>query len=383
MRYLTAFIFLSSLLAGVLSPAGAEPIPAPPELPVRSYILIDAYSGQTLAELNSDERMEPASITKLMTGYVLYKRLQEGVAKLDDMVTISEKAWRMEGSRMYVELGSQVPVKDLLLGMVVQSGNDATVALAEYIAGSESAFVELMKQQAAELGLANSHFMNSEGLPDPNHYMSARDIATLGRAIIRNFPEYYKGYSIREFTYNKIKQQNRNRLLWQDSSVDGLKTGHTNSAGYCLVASAKRGDMRLIAVVLGAKNEKDRFRASQELLNYGFSFFETQKIYNANESLTEARVWKGDKNRLPAGVVGGFYVTLPKGRAEGLQAVMNVDPDIIAPVQQGDPVGEVTATLDGQIINKTPLTALENVGEAGLLGRLWDGLILMILSLFR
>lgn len=378
-----AFIVLSGLLTGVLSPAGAETIPAPPELPVRSYILMDAYSGQTLAQMNGDERMEPASITKLMTGYVLYKRLQEGVAKLDDMVTISEKAWRMEGSRMYVELGSQVPVKDLLLGMVVQSGNDATVALSEYAAGSESAFVELMNQQAAELGLANSHFTNSEGLPDPNHYMSARDIATLGRAIIRNFPEYYKEYSVREFTYNKIKQQNRNRLLWQDSSVDGLKTGHTNSAGYCLAASAKRGDMRLIAVVLGAKTEKDRLRASQELLNYGFSFFETQKIYNANESLTEARVWKGDQNYLPAGVVGGFYVTLPKGRAADLKTAIDVNPDLMAPVQQGEPVGEVTATLDGQIINKAPLTALQNVGEAGLFGRLWDGLILMILSLFR
>lgn len=378
-----AFIVLSGLLTGVLSPAGAQSIPALPELPVRSYILIDAYSGQTLAEMNGDERMEPASITKLMTGYILYRRLQEGVAKLDDLVTISEKAWRMEGSRMYVELGSQVPVKDLLLGMVVQSGNDATLALAEYVAGSESAFVELMNQQAAQLGLVNSHFMNSEGLPDPNHYMSARDIATLGRAIIRNFPEYYNGYSIREFTYNKIKQQNRNRLLWQDSSVDGLKTGHTSSAGYCLVASARRGDMRLIAVVLGAKTEKDRFRATQELLNYGFSFFETRKIYNANESLTEARVWKGDRNHLPAGVVGGFYVTLPKGRTADLKTAIEVKPDLMAPVRQGDPVGEVTATLADQVINKAPLTALENVNEAGLLGRLWDGLILMILSLFR
>lgn len=374
------------LLVGFLGVVHADepmPIPQAPQVPVRSYILMDFHSGAVLAEVNGDERMEPASITKLMTAYVIYKSLNEGSLQLTDQVTISERAWRMEGSRMFVEVGKKVTVDDLIMGMVVQSGNDATVALAQHIAGTEDAFAALMNQQAARLGLTNTHFTNSTGLPHPDHYTSARDIAILSRAVIRDFPNEYKRYAVREFTYNNITQHNRNRLLWQDDSVDGVKTGHTSSAGYCLAASALRGDMRLISVVLGADNEKDRFRASQALLNYGFHFFETHKLYGANEPLTEARIWKGEVDQLPLGLAEDLYVTIPKGRHQDMNAALRVDSGIQAPVSKGSAFGNVTVTLRDTTVTEVPLVALRGVAEGGLVSQLVDQALLFFNSWFE
>jgi D-alanyl-D-alanine carboxypeptidase (penicillin-binding protein 5/6) len=332
--------------------------------------------------MKSDERMEPASITKLMTGYVIYKALKSGKIHLNDQVTISEKAWRTSGSKMFIKLGTQVSMEDLLMGMVVQSGNDATVALAEHVAGSEETFVKLMNQEAERLGMKNSHFTNAPGLPDPNHYMSARDIATLTQALIRDFPDQYARYSVRSFKYNNIEQQNRNRLLLTDSSVDGVKTGHTESAGYCLVSSAKRDDTRLIGVVLGAQKEKERFQASQALLNYGFSFYESRKLHDANAPIMTARIWKGQENELPLGVVYPLYVTVPKGQAAQVSTTTTVQPTIIAPAQKGQPFGEIVVKLGDQEVSKTPLVALKDVPESGWFGRMIDAILLFFHSLF-
>ncbi len=383
----TLFLALS-LLALIVptlsgSVAGAEPVPPPPQVPVRGYILMDHQSGNVLAEMKSDERMEPASITKLMTAYVVYKAVKSGKIHLNDQVTISEKAWRTQGSKMFIKLGSQVPVEDLLMGMVVQSGNDATVALAEHVAGSEETFAKLMNQEAERLGMKNSHFTNAPGLPDANHYMSARDIAVLARALIQDFPEHYPRYSVRSFKYNNIEQQNRNRLLLTDSSVDGVKTGHTESAGYCLVSSAKRNDTRLIGVVLGAVKEKERFQASQALLNYGFSFFESRKLYDADAPIVTTRVWKGKEKELPLGVTQALYVTVPKGQAPQVSTTTTVQPTIIAPTQKDQPFGEIVVKLGDQEVSKTPLVALKEVPESGWFGRMIDAILLFFHSLFH
>ncbi len=361
----------------------AQTIPPPPQVPVRGYILIDYQSGNILAEMKSDERMEPASITKLMAGYVIYKALRSGKIHLNDQVTISEKAWRTGGSKMFVKVGSQVSVEDLLMGMVVQSGNDATVALAEHVAGSEETFVKLMNQEAERLGLVSSHFANAPGMPDPNHYMSARDIAVLTRAIIQEFPEQYTRYSVRSFKYHNIEQQNRNRLLLTDASVDGVKTGHTESAGYCLVSSAKRNDTRLIGVVLGAQKERERFQASQSLLNYGFSFFESHKLYDADMPIVTASLWKGQDNELPLGVIQGLYVTVPKGQAPRVSTVTSVQPVIVAPIQKGQPFGEIVVRFGEQDVSKVPLVALKDVPESGWFGRMIDSILLFFYSLFN
>jgi len=374
--------FAVALLMLGWAAARAEPIPPPPQVPVRGYILLDHQSGNVLAEMKSDERMEPASITKLMTGYVIYKALKSGKIHLNDQVTISEKAWRTSGSKMFIKLGTQVSMEDLLMGMVVQSGNDATVALAEHVAGSEETFVKLMNQEAERLGMKNSHFTNAPGLPDPNHYMSARDIATLTQALIRDFPDQYARYSVRSFKYNNIEQQNRNRLLLTDSSVDGVKTGHTESAGYCLVSSAKRDDTRLIGVVLGAQKEKERFQASQALLNYGFSFFESRKLHDANAPIVTARIWKGQENELPLGVIYPLYVTVPKGQTAQVSTTTTVQPTIIAPVQKDQSLGEIVVKLGDQEVSKTPLVALKEVPESGWFGRMIDAILLFFHSLF-
>lgn len=381
-RILLAPLLALTLLLSSGITARAEPIPPPPQVPVRGYILLDHQSGNVLAELKSDERMEPASITKLMTAYVLYKALQSGKIHLNDQVTISERAWRTQGSKMFIKIGSQVSVEDLLMGMVVQSGNDATVALAEHLAGSEETFAKLMNQEAEQLGMKNSHFTNAPGLPDPNHYMSARDIATLTRALIRDFPDQYARYSVRSFKYNNIEQQNRNRLLLTDASVDGVKTGHTESAGYCLVSSAKRNDTRLIGVVLGAQKERERFQASQALLNYGFSFYESRKLHDANTPIVTTRVWKGQENELPLGVMYPLYVTVPKGQAAQVSTTTTVQPTIIAPVQKDQPFGEIMVKLGDQEMSKTPLVALQEVPESGWFGRMIDAILLFFHSLF-
>ncbi len=379
---------LAPLLAFVLLTLGstgsrAEPVPPPPQVPVRAYVLMDHQSGNLLANVKGDERMEPASITKLMTGYVIYKALKSGKIHLDDKVTITERAWKTPGSKMFVKVGTQVPVEDLLMGMVVQSGNDATVALAEHVAGSEETFAKLMNQEAERLGLKNSHFTNAPGLPDANHYMSARDIAALARALILDFPEHYARYSVRSFKYNNIEQQNRNRLLLTDSSVDGVKTGHTESAGYCLVSSAKRNDTRLIGVVLGADKEKDRFVASQALLNYGFSFFESRKLHDANAPILTTRIWKGKENELPLGVTYPLYVTVPKGQAPQVSTTTTVQPKIVAPAQKDQAFGEIVVKLGEQEVSRTPLVALKEVPESGWFGRLIDSILMFFYYLFH
>ena len=375
---LLAFALLA--LSGIT--ATAESIPRPPQVPVRGYVPMDQQSGNILADLKGDERMEPASITKLMTAYIIYKALKAGKIHLNDQVTISERAWRTLGSKMFVKVGSQVPVEDLLMGMVVQSGNDATVALSEYVAGSEETFAKLMNQEAERLGMKNSHFTNAPGLPNPNHYMSARDIAVLTRALIQDFPDQYPRYSVRSFKYNNIEQRNRNRLLLTDASVDGVKTGHTETAGYCLVSSAKRDDTRLIGVVLGAAKEKERFQISKVLLNYGFSFFESRKLYDANTPIVTTRIWKGQVNQLPLGVTQPLYVTVLKGQAPQVSTATTVQPAIIAPAQKDQPFGEISVKLDDQEVIKTPLVALQDVPESGWFGRMIDSILLFFYSLF-
>ncbi len=362
------------LLAG---PLQAAIVPAVPKIDARGYVLMDYDSGKIIAEKRADERMEPASLTKLMSAYIVFDELKRGKISLDDKVLISEKAWRMQGSRTFVEVGKRVPVETLLKGMIVQSGNDATVALAEYVAGDESVFATMMNQMAQQLGMTGTHFVNATGLPDPDHYTTARDMAILAQALIRDFPDYYGWYSIRKFKFNGIEQFNRNKLLWRDDSVDGLKTGHTESAGYCLVASAKRDAMRLISVVLGAKSEEARARESQKLLNYGFRFFETHRLYGPGEKLTTVRVWKGEREQAALGLAEAMVITIPRGEYDNLKAAMKVQPSITAPVEKGARYGEVVVTLEGETVASAPLIALEAVPEGGLFQSIKDEILLL------
>jgi len=365
-------VILFTQLLGTGASQAAMPIPKPPSIGATSYIILDYESGNTLAEEKAEVAVEPASITKLMTAYVIFNELQSGNIGLTDIVTISEKAWRTPGSRMFVEVGKQVPVDALLQGMIVQSGNDATVALAEYVAGSEDSFAALMNKHAEAIGLSGSHFMNSTGLPDENHYMTARDIARLSALLIRKFPEYYKWYSQKEYTFNEITQKNRNRLLWQDESVDGLKTGHTDAAGYCLVTSAEKDGMRLITVVLGTGSDNARVDASQALLNYGFRFFETHKLYDAGTQLTTSRIWKGSSETLSLGIDKPLYVTIPRGQYNALDASMNIDQRIMAPVTTGQALGTVQVKLGEQVVADQPLVSLQTIGEGSFWQRIVD-----------
>ena len=344
----------------------AVPIPAPPQVAAKNFILVDANSGHVMAEKDADAKIEPASITKLMTAYVIYKELESGSMSMDDVVTISEKAWRMGGSRMYVEVDKKVSVHDLMKGLIIQSGNDATVALAEHVAGTEQAFVDLMNQYAGKLGMTGTYFANSTGWPAEGHLTTARDIAKLALAVIQEFPGHYAWYKEKVFTYNNIKQYNRNKLLWSDASVDGIKTGHTESAGYCLVASAVRSDMRLISVVLGTDSEKSRASVSQSLLNYGFRFFETHKLYAAGEILNRSRVWKGDTDKVSLGLLEDLYITIPRGSYGQLEAVMDVDANIVAPLDKGSQHGAVRVTLAEEEMLQAPLVALESINEGSL-----------------
>ncbi|WP_041350848.1 D-alanyl-D-alanine carboxypeptidase family protein [Nitrosococcus watsonii] len=354
------------------------PIPAPPSLSAKAYLLQDFATGRVLAEHQADERIEPASITKLMTAYVVFKELKQGRIHLADEVLISEKAWRTGGSRTFIEVNTRVPVETLIKGMIIQSGNDASVALAEYVGGTEEIFAALMNQQAQLLGMTGSHFVNSTGLPHENHYMTARDIATLGRAIILDFPKYYDWYSEQAFTYNGITQYNRNLLLRRDSSVDGFKTGHTNSAGYCLASSAMRDGMRLIAVVMGTGSPKIRMQESLALLNYGFRFYDTRSIYAAKEAVTKVRVWQGANKELPLGLTDDLSVTLQRGRWEELSSSVRVQNTITAPVSEGQNLGIVTVRLGDKVLLKRPLLALTAVPE----GSWWQRLIDWVLSFF-
>jgi D-alanyl-D-alanine carboxypeptidase (penicillin-binding protein 5/6) len=373
---LILFSLLALLMPAVLWGA-AKPIPNPPELDATSYYLVDFDSGRVLAENNPDDRVEPASITKLMTAYLVDKAIADGDVTLDEMVTISEKAWRMQGSKMFVEVGKQVPVSDLLKGLIIQSGNDASVALAEHLAGSESAFAGYMNHQAKLLGMDNTNYVNATGWPDENHYSSARDIAILTRTIIDEFPESYSYYKEREYTFNKIRQFNRNRLLWRDDSVDGVKTGHTEAAGFCLVASAQREEMRLISVVLGAGSDKARTQSSQSLLNYGFRYFETHKLYRSDEVLKTAQIWYGDQEQISLGVGKDIFITIPRGRYRDLDASMEIDAEISAPVERGQSLGQVNIKLDDEMILSEAIVAMQTVNEGSLIERAMDSIKLM------
>ncbi|MEJ2390409.1 MAG: D-alanyl-D-alanine carboxypeptidase [Gammaproteobacteria bacterium] len=372
------FLFLLSIgLFGFGAVAHADLIPAPPDIHAKAYLLMDYHSGKILTESHMHERIEPASLTKMMTAYVIMKELKAGSIKMDDKVLISKKAWRTGGSRMFVRVGTKVPLHELLLGMIVDSGNDATVALAEHTAGSTDSFVNLMNQYAQKLGMKHTHFADVDGLPDPNHYSTAYDLAILARALIRDYPDHYSLYKVKKLTYNHITQFNRNRLLWLDDRVDGIKTGHTEEAGYCLVASAHKGDMRLISVVLGTKSDDARQNESRKLLNYGFRFYETFKLHDALDPLTKMRVWKGAQEEVPLGLARNLYITTPRGRRDMIKALMTVDSTIVAPIVKGQKYGEVEVKLGKDVIAKRPLIALKNVDEGGFWHRTIDNIILL------
>ena len=352
--------------------APVAPLPPPPQIDARSWILVDAQSGRVITSRAADARVEPASLTKLMTAYAVFHALQDGKLQLDTEVPISERAWRMEGSRTFLQVGSRVPVLVLLQGMIVQSGNDASVALAEAVAGSEESFAALMNQYAARLGMTNSHFENAAGMPGANHLVTARDMSKLARAIIDEFPDYYHWYSQREFTWNNITQANRNGLLGRDPSVDGMKTGHTEAAGYCLVSSAHRDGMRMIAVVMGTSGFKAREDASLSLLNYGFSFFETKRIYPRGAELARPRVYGADGGEAAVGLRHEFYATVPRGRAGEIQLNLALNSALRAPLSATTPVGKLRATLDGELVAIADLYPLADVAEGGFFRRGWD-----------
>jgi serine-type D-Ala-D-Ala carboxypeptidase (penicillin-binding protein 5/6) len=375
MRFLAAFCLALFALA-----ASAQNVP-PPTVAAKAWLLLDHGSGQVLATRDPDARVEPASLTKLMTAYLSFAALKQGTLKPDQVVPVSTRAWKMEGSRMFIAPDRPVTVDELIHGMIIQSGNDACVALAEAIAGSEETFAALMNREAQRLGMTGTQFMNSSGMPHDQHYTTARDLATLVSALIRDFPDYYAIYSNKEYTYNKITQPNRNRLLWLDQTVDGVKTGHTASAGYCLISSAKRGPRRLISVVLGADSDNTRTQESLKVLNYGFQFFDTVKLYSANQAVSRFRVWKGQDKELEAGFLEDFVLSLPKGQGEKVQATLTSRQPLLAPLQKGQKVGAVTLTLDGKTLGEYPVVALKEVPVAGWFGRLWDALVLWFKSL--
>lgn len=370
-------IFVLSLILLTNAVQGALPIPAPPKLNANSWILLDAGSGQVLVEHDANKRIEPASITKVMTSYIVYDALKQGLISLDDEVTISEKAWRMKGSRMFVEVNKRVNLHDLIKGMVIQSGNDAAVALAEHVAGSEEAFATRMNEMAVRLGMTDSHFVNATGWPHAEHYTTASDIAKLSRALIHNFPDYYAEYATKEFEYNNIKQPNRNRLLWKDSSVDGIKTGHTEAAGYCLAASAKRNGMRLIAVVMGAKSDKERAGYSETLLNYGFRYYESHTLYKAGVPLRSIKVWKGAEDTVGIAPVDDVSVTIQRGQYAKLQpSLQNIVSPLLAPIQQGQVLAEIHVKLEGELIVQAPAVAVSAVNKGSIFSRTADAVML-------
>ncbi len=377
-RFSLLLTFVFSILLQQSALAAGRIIPTAPTLNAKSWLLIDGLTGHVITEYNADERLPPASLTKMMTTYIASERLKNGELHMEDMVPISEKAWRMGGSKMYVRVNTQVKLEDLMRGVIIQSGNDASIAIAEYIAGSEDAFADLMNKTAYQLGMKASHFQNATGWPGPQHYTTARDLSILARAIIYNHPEDYELYSEKEFTYNEIRQPNRNTLLWKDSTVDGIKTGHTDEAGFCLVSSAKTDDIRLIAVVMGTHSEKERASESQKLITYGFRFFETAKSYSAQTTLIEPEIWKGAANRIKLGVADDIYLTIPRGAGKDVSAELEVPELLEAPIALGQQVGTIKLTLDGEVLESRPLVALEAVDEGGIFTRLWHWLVLMV-----
>lgn len=360
----------------------AAVLPPPPQLAATAYVLMDASTGDIIAESGADGQFAPASLTKMMTSYIVEHEVSEGNISFNDLVPISVKAWKTEGSRMFVREGTQVRLEDLLRGVIIQSGNDASVALAEYVAGSEEAFADLMNQHAERLGLKNTQFKNATGLPADGHYSSPRDLALIGRALIQDFPEQYAIYKEKYFTYNDIKQPNRNRLLWRDPTVDGIKTGHTEEAGYCLVSSAVRDDMRLISVVLGTTSDQARAQESQKLLAYGFRFFRNYPLYKAGQELNKPKVWKGMTDSVALGLGGDLSLTIPRGSEDMLSATLDLPEVIEAPLAAGEVVGHLLVTLEGEEVAREPLLALQAVEEAGFVKAIWHSIVLFFQGLF-
>jgi D-alanyl-D-alanine carboxypeptidase (penicillin-binding protein 5/6) len=357
-------------------------VPKAPKLNLDSYILLEANTNTVIAEFNSENQISPASMTKVMSGYVIADQIASGAISLDDKVLVSEKAWKTGGSKMFIEAGKRVSVRDLLSGIVIQSGNDATVAMAEYVAGSEEGFVDFMNAYASELGLSNTLFQNAVGWTDPNHFSSVNDLAQLTKALIANFPDHYATYKEKEFTFSGIRQLNRNKLLWRDDSVDGVKTGHTESAGYCLISSAKRNDMRLIAVVAGSPSENERLISSQRLLEYGFRFFATQKLISKDSEITTAKVWGGKMDEVALGTKEDILLTLPRSDFKNIKANYNFKNNIQAPISNGDVIGDIEFISDDRVVLSAPLVAIESVEAKGFFGRIWARIVFWVLSLF-
>ncbi|MEQ5817478.1 D-alanyl-D-alanine carboxypeptidase [Marinobacter sp. NFXS11] len=384
----SAFRTLSVVLVLMLALTGKAMsqsvlIPSPPQIAGSSYVLMDPKSGRIIMEENSHERLPPASLTKMMTAYIVERELDEGRVAMSDMVPISVNAWKTEGSRTFVREGTQVSVEDLLRGVIIQSGNDASVALAEFVAGSEGAFVDIMNQQAQLLGMKDTNFVNATGLPSPEHFSTAYDLAMLARAIINDYPENYPLYAEKHFTYNNIRQPNRNSLLWRDDSVDGLKTGHTEEAGYCLVASAKRNDTRFIAVVMGTNSSEARAQEIQKMLNYGFRYYEGERLFRSGQELIEARVWGGQADQLSVGMTEDVYVTIPRGSRNDLESSVDLDSVIKAPIKVGDELGRVKVSYNGEVLVDQPVLALTEVPEGGFFKRIWDAIKLFFVQLFQ
>lgn len=373
-----SILLIGQLLFSCFVYAGVTAIPAPPAIKANAYLLQDFDSGKILVAKNVDQRIPPASLTKMMTAHIVSTELTYGKIRLEDKVLVSEKAWKMPGSRMFIEVNKEVSVGDLLKGVIIQSGNDASVALAEYISGSEESFADLMNQYASKMGMTNSHFMNSTGLPHEQHYTTASDMAILAAALIRDAPEIYALHSVKEFTFNNITQQNRNRLLWRDPAVDGIKTGHTEAAGFCLVASAKKQDMRLISVIMGTNSDEARSKASQSLLSYGFRFYETKKIYGANESVTSVKIWKGDAEQMDLGIESDLYVTFPRGQENQLTEKYDIPEQFFAPVNRGEMQGKLKITLADSEIAEQKLIALQTVNKGSVIVRIKDSLRLLL-----
>ncbi|GAA5317016.1 MAG: D-alanyl-D-alanine carboxypeptidase family protein [Candidatus Pelagadaptatus aseana] len=384
MQTIFSRVFLVALtwFVAVSAQASQVIIPAPPQLASTAYLLLDADTGKVLVENNADQQLPPASLTKMMTAYIVFSEISRGNLQEDDLVDVSVKAWRMGGSKMFIREGTRVAVKDLLRGMIIQSGNDASVALAEHVAGSEDAFVDVMNQQAALLGMNDTLYHNATGWPAEGHVTSARDLSLLAQALINDHPSFYKLYSEKYFKYNGINQPNRNKLLFRDKSVDGIKTGHTDEAGFCLVSSAKKNGMRLIAVVMGTRSEAARAAESQKLLTYGFRFYQTRTVYAGGEELDSSRVWAGQTNQVSLGIENDLLLTIPRGAEKQLQASMLVDEVIKAPVPVGKVLGELEIRLGEEVVAKQPLVALNAVEQAGFFARLWDAIKLFFSQMF-
>jgi D-alanyl-D-alanine carboxypeptidase (penicillin-binding protein 5/6) len=379
------FVFISFFATAALAAPSLPYIPAPaePQLASKAYVLQDNTSGKIIVSKNPDERLEPASLTKMMTVYVIDHELKAGRLKPEQPIRISEKAWRAEGSRMFVQVNTEVPLEDLLKGIIIQSGNDASIAVAEQVAGTEEGFSQLMNHYANQLGMTNSHFMNATGLPHPNHYTTARDMATLAHALIVEFPDSYKTYSDKEFFYNNIKQINRNKLLWRDPSVDGIKTGFTDTAGYCLVASALRDGMRLNAVIIGAVNDNARMEQAQQLLNYGFRFFTTKSLLSANKAIATSTVYQGTHSQVSGGVLNDLYITVPQGQQAYLNTQIEMTPHLKAPIERGQTIGTLKVTLNNDVVLEQPIVALETVEKGNIWQRFIDWIKLFFKNIFK